>query len=164
MVIYSYTKRFTPLCHLVLGFTCAMAPAGAWIAMTGRLSWTAFFLAVANMFWVAGFDIIYGAQDVEFDRANGIHSIPAALGVKWGLYTARIFHVIAYMALIFAGFVTQEFSWIYFCGLALIGILLIVEHKVVKPDHLAHAEIASYNLNEVISIVFLAAGIIDIFV
>lgn len=163
MVFYSYTKRFTALCHLVLGFTCAMAPAGAWIAITNSFSWTAFFLSGANMLWVAGFDIIYGSQDVAFDRSHGIHSIPAAVGVKNGLLIARFFHVITFGCLVLAGIVTPQFGWIYFVGLVVIGSLLIVEHKVVRPDHLAHAEIASYNVNEIVSLVFLVAGVLDVF-
>ena len=164
MVIYSYTKRFTAFCHLVLGFTCAMAPAGAWIAMTGTVSWTAIFLAGANMFWVAGFDIIYGAQDVAFDRSHGIHSIPGALGVAGGLLVAKLFHVIAFSCLVIVGLLVPQFSWIYWGGLLVIGILLMVEHAVVRPDHLAHAEIASYNVNELVSVVFLLTGVLDIFI
>ncbi|WP_368251011.1 4-hydroxybenzoate octaprenyltransferase [Enterococcus sp. 2201sp1_2201st1_B8_2201SCRN_220225] len=163
MVGYSYTKRFTALCHLVLGFTCAMAPAGAWIAITNSFSWTAFFLAGANMFWVAGFDIIYGSQDVDFDRSYGVHSIPAAVGVKNGLLIARLFHGIAFVCLLLVGFLTPQFGWLYFVGLGMIGILLIFEHSVVRPDHLAHAEIASYNVNELVSLVFLVTGVFDIF-
>ena len=163
MVGYSYTKRFTALCHLVLGFTCAMAPAGAWIAITNHFSWTAFFLAGANMFWVAGFDIIYGSQDVDFDRSYGVHSIPAAVGVKNGLLIARLFHGIAFVCLLFVGLLTPQFGWLYFIGLGIIGILLIFEHSVVRPDHLAHAEIASYNVNELVSLVFLVTGVFDIF-
>ncbi|MDR2832289.1 MAG: putative 4-hydroxybenzoate polyprenyltransferase [Streptococcaceae bacterium] len=164
MIIYSYTKRFTPLCHLVLGFTVAMAPAGAWIAMTGTLSFTALFLAAANMFWVAGFDIIYGAQDYDFDTQNGIHSIPAYFGIAKGLKIAQLFHVIAFLSLVVVGFLTSQFHWIYFTGIAVIGMLFIIEHRVVKPNHLIHAEIASYNLNELVSIVFLTVGIIDTFI
>lgn len=164
MVGYSYTKRFTALCHLVLGFTCAMAPAGAWIAITNSFSWTALFLAGANMFWVAGFDIIYGSQDVDFDRSYRIHSIPAAVGVKNGLLIARLFHTIAFICLVIVGLVTPQFGFLYFGGLLIIGILLIVEHAVVRPDHLAHAEIASYNVNEVVSLVFLVAGVLDVFI
>ncbi|MEO1782833.1 4-hydroxybenzoate octaprenyltransferase [Enterococcus diestrammenae] len=163
MVIYSYTKRFTALCHLVLGFTCAMAPAGAWIAITNSFSWTAFFLSGANMLWVAGFDIIYGSQDVAFDRSHGIHSIPAAVGVKNGLLIARIFHGMTFICLVMVGLVTPAFGWIYFLGLDVIGALLILEHLVVRPDHLAHAEIASYNVNEIVSLVFLAIGLLDVF-
>lgn len=163
MVGYSYTKRFTALCHLVLGFTCAMAPAGAWIAITNHFSWTALFLAGTNMFWVAGFDIIYGSQDVDFDRSYGIHSIPAAVGVKNGLLIARGFHGIAFVCLLLVGLVTAQFGWLYYVGLVIIGILLVVEHAVVRPDHLAHAEIASYNVNELVSLVFLVAGVLDVF-
>lgn len=163
MAFYSYTKRFTALCHLVLGFTCAMAPAGAWIGMTNSFSFTALFLAGANMFWVAGFDIIYGSQDVAFDRSHGIHSIPAALGVKNALYVARFFHVITVICLVLVGLVTPQFGWLYFLGIVLVVGLLILEHLVVKPNHLAHAEIASYNVNEIVSLVFLIFGILDIF-
>lgn len=164
MVIYSYTKRFTAFCHLILGFTCAMASAGVWIAMTGSFSLIAFFLAGANMLWVAGFDIIYGAQDVDFDRKNGIHSIPAAIGVRDGLIVARVLHGIAYFCLIVVGLLAPPFGWIYFWGMLVIGALLLIEHLVVRPGHLAHAEIASYNVNEIVSLVFLFIGIIDFFV
>lgn len=163
MVFYSYTKRFTALCHLILGFTCAMAPAGAWIAVTGGFSVTAFFLAGANMLWVAGFDIIYGAQDADFDLAHGVHSIPAAIGVRDALTFSSVLHGIAYFCLVIAGLVSPELGWFYFAGLLVIGILLIIEHAVVRPDHLAHAEIASYNVNEIVSAVFLFAGVLDVF-
>lgn len=163
MAIYSYTKRFTALCHLVLGFTCAMAPAGVWIGLTNSFSFTALFLAGANMFWVAGFDIIYGCQDVAFDRSHGIHSIPAALGVKQALYVARFFHLITAVCLLLVGAVTPQFGGLYFLGILIVFALLILEHMVVKPNHLAHAEIASYQVNEIVSLVFLTFSVLDIF-
>lgn len=164
MVIYSYTKRFTAFCHLILGFTCAMAPAGAWIAVTASFGLIPFFLAGANLFWVAGFDIIYGAQDEEFDRTHGIHSLPAAIGVSDALTVSSLFHGIAYVCLLAVGLLGNGLGWLYFSGLVIIGILLIVEHAVVRPDHLTHAEIASYNVNEVVGIVFLAASLADLFI
>ncbi|MCA5010760.1 UbiA family prenyltransferase, partial [Clostridioides difficile] len=84
MTIYSYTKRFTWTCHLVLGITCACAPVGAWLAVTGKFSLIPLFFGAANCLWTAGFDIIYGSQDYEFDKANGLHSIPVQFGVRGG--------------------------------------------------------------------------------
>ena len=163
MVIYSYTKRFTPLCHLILGFTCSIAPVGAWLAITGHFAWTPIFMAGANMFWVAGFDIIYGAQDVEFDKANGLHSILTEFGLDFGLAISTFFHAIALFCLVVVGLLNPEFSWIYYSGVLVIFALLILEHVVVGPENLKHATFASYNVNELVSIIFLVCGITDIF-
>ena len=103
MIIYSYTKRFTWMCHIVLGITSAAAPVGAWLAVTGEVSLIAIAMGAANTLWVAGFDIIYGAQDYDFDTKNGIHSIPARFGVKNALLISRAFHVLALMFLIIVG-------------------------------------------------------------
>ncbi|MCL6458441.1 MAG: putative 4-hydroxybenzoate polyprenyltransferase [Gorillibacterium sp.] len=164
MVIYSYTKRFTPFCHLILGFTCSIAPVGAWLAITGHFAWTPIFMAGANMFWVAGFDIIYGAQDVKFDRANGLHSILTEFGLYFGLVISRLFHAIALFCLVVVGLLNSEFGWIYYSGVVVILALLILEHVVVSPKNLKHATFASYNVNELVSIVLLACGITDIFI
>lgn len=164
MIIYSYTKRFTPLCHLILGFTCSIAPVGAWLAITGEFAWTPIFMAGANMFWVAGFDIIYGAQDVEFDKANGLHSIATEFGVDFGLAISTFFHVIALFCLVVVGLLNPEFGWIYYSGVAVILGLFILEHVVVSPENLKHATFASYNVNELVSIILLACGVIDIFI
>ncbi|WP_058301165.1 4-hydroxybenzoate octaprenyltransferase [Gorillibacterium timonense] len=163
MVIYSYTKRFTPLCHLVLGFTCSIAPVGAWLAVTGHFSWTPIFLAGANMFWVAGFDIIYGAQDAQFDHANGLYSMLTEFGVPFGLVISTLFHAVAMFCLLVVGLLQPEFGWIYYFGAGIVLILLIIEHRVVSPGHLQHATFASYNINELVSIVFLACGVLDVF-
>lgn len=163
IILYSYTKTFTALCHLFLGFTCAMAPAGVWIAVTGKLSLIGVFLAGATMFWVAGFDIIYGAQDVAFDRENHLRSIPETFGIADGLIISRIFHGIAFFCLIVAGILTAEFQWLYFIGLSAIGLLLIMEHVVIKPSNLTHATFAAYNVNELISVIFLVVGILDFY-
>ncbi|WP_438434895.1 4-hydroxybenzoate octaprenyltransferase [Gorillibacterium sp. sgz500922] len=163
MVIYSYTKRFTPLCHLVLGFTCSIAPVGAWLAVTGHFGWTPIFLAGANMLWVAGFDIIYGAQDAQFDHANGLYSMVTEFGVPFGLVISTIFHAVALACLIVVGLLRPEFGWIYYAGVAAVFVLLVIEHRVVRPDHLQHATFASYNINELVSVVFLACGVLDVF-
>lgn len=161
MIIYSYTKRFTWLCHLVLGVTSAAAPVGAWLAVTGKISLIPLAMGAANTLWVAGFDIIYGAQDYDFDTKNGIHSIPAKFGVKNALIISRAFHVLALISLIVVGLLSQELGIIYYIGLLIISVLFIVQHKLVNPGNLKNVKIASYNVNQIISIVFLIFGLID---
>lgn len=121
------------------------------------------FLSVINACWVAGFDIIYGSQDVEFDRANGIHSIPAKFGLENGLYISAFLHFVAILFLYFVGFLTVTFGWIYFIGILIITVLLIIEHLIVKPTNLTHAKIASYSINEIVSVVFILFPIVDIY-
>jgi 4-hydroxybenzoate polyprenyltransferase len=161
MVIYSYTKRFTWACHLVLGITSAAAPVGAWLAVTGKISWLPLFMGAANTLWVAGFDIIYGSQDYDFDTTNGIHSIPARFGVKNALHIAALFHGITLVLLIIVGILSSQLGVIYYIGLILISILFIAEHRMVSPDNLSNVKIASYGINQLISITFLVCGVID---
>lgn len=164
MIIYSYTKRFTWTCHLVLGITSAAAPVGAWIAVTGEISWVALFMGAANTLWVSGFDIIYGAQDYEFDTINGIHSIPARFGIKNALCLAALFHVATIILLVFVGILSEELGFIYYIGLAIISILFIMEHRIVSPDNLTNVKIASYGINQIISITFLIFGFVAVIV
>lgn len=161
LIIYSYTKRFTWACHLVLGVTSAAAPVGAWLAVTGKISWLPLFMGAANTLWVAGFDIIYGSQDYEFDTANGIHSIPERFGVKNALYISSLFHGITIVLLIIVGILSSQLGVIYFTGLAIISVLFIAEHKLVSPSNLSNVKIASYSINQLISITFLIFGVID---
>lgn len=161
MTIYSYTKRFTWACHIVLGITSAAAPVGAWLAVTGKISLLPLVMGAANTLWVAGFDIIYGAQDYDFDTTNGIHSIPARFGVKNALLISRVFHIIALSCLFLVGLLAPELGIIYYIGLSIIAVLFIIQHKLVSPDNLKNVKVASYNVNQVISIVFLLAGVID---
>ena len=161
MIIYSYTKRFTWACHIVLGITSAAAPVGAWLAVTGKISLLPLVMGVANTLWVAGFDIIYGAQDYDFDTKNGINSIPAKFGVKNALLISRGFHVIALISLFIVGLLTPALGIIYYVGLVIITILFIIQHKMVSADNLKNVKVASYNVNQVISIVFLITGLID---
>lgn len=161
MVIYSYTKRFTWACHLVLGITSAAAPVGAWLAVTGKISWLPLVIGAANTLWVAGFDIIYGSQDYDFDTTNGIHSIPARFGVKNALHISTLFHGITLVLLIIVGILSSRLGVIYFIGLMLISILFMTEHKMVSPNNLSNAKIASYGINQVISLIFLVCGVID---
>ena len=163
MVGYSYTKRFTWLCHLVLGFTTACAPVGAWLAVTGSFSWPALFMGGANLLWVAGFDVIYGAQDYDFDVANGIHSMPARFGVDVALKLSSLMHLGAVACLAAVGLLLPTLSVIYWAGLVIIAALLIAEHRIVAPGKLEHAKIAAYGVNQIVSVVFLLAGLLDVY-
>lgn len=161
MIIYSYTKRFTWACHLILGVTSAAAPLGAWLAITGRISWLTIFIGGANTLWVAGFDIIYGSQDYDFDTANGIYSIPARFGVKNALHIAALFHGITLVLLFVVGILSNQLGIIYYIGLVIISILFIIEHRIVSPNNLSNVKVASYSINQLVSIVFLICGVID---
>lgn len=161
LVIYSYTKRFTWACHLVLGITSAAAPVGAWLAVSGEITWLPLFMGAANTLWVAGFDIIYGSQDYSFDTANGIHSMAARFGVKNALHVAAAFHTVALTLLIVVGILSPQLDTIYYIGLSIIGLLFIIEHRLVSPDNLTNVKVASYSINQLVSIVFLVCGVID---
>lgn len=161
MVVYSYTKRFTWLCHLILGVTTACAPVGAWLAVMGSLSWTPLIMGAANTLWVAGFDIIYGSQDYDFDRANGLHSIPVRFGVKRALQIAAAFHVLAALLLASLPLFEPRLGWIYLTGIGIVAALFVAEHSIVSPERLGNVKIASYSINQVVSIVFFAAGVLD---
>ena len=161
MIIYSYTKRFTWMCHLVLGVTSAAAPVGAWLAVTGKISLIPLVMGAANTLWVAGFDIIYGAQDYDFDTKNGIHSIPAKFGVENALKISSAFHILAVMFLFVVGVLSPELGIIYYIGLGINIVLFIIQHKMISADNLKNVKIASYSINQVISIVFLVSGLID---
>lgn len=163
MVIYSYTKRFTWLCHLVLGVTTAAAPVGAWIAVTGEISLIALVMGAANTMWVAGFDIIYGAQDYVFDTSNGLHSIPVRFGIKNALIISRVFHAVSWFCLVAIGFLSPSLGVIYFIGIAIVAVLFVVQHHMVSPDNLTNVKVASYSVNQIISITFLVFGLIDCF-
>jgi 4-hydroxybenzoate polyprenyltransferase len=162
MIIYSYTKRFTFLCHLVLGVTCACAPVGAWLAITGEISWIPLVMGAANTLWVAGFDVIYGSQDYDFDKANNLHSIPAQFGVKNALRIAMLFHTLTVIFLITLGLLATKLGIIYFVGILLISILLAIQYKIVSPTNLTNVNIASYSINQLVSLTFLTFGLLDI--
>lgn len=160
-VIYSYTKRFTWACHIVLGITCGGAPVGAWIAVTGNISWLCLILGAANALWVAGFDIIYGSQDVDFDRKEGLYSIPAFFGIKNALIISSLFHLTT-IGLLIAVWYLGSLGILFIIGILIIAILLIIEHKMVTPTNLNNVKIASYGINQIVSVVFLIFSIADI--
>jgi 4-hydroxybenzoate polyprenyltransferase len=148
---YSYTKRFTWLCHVFLGIALALAPLGAWIAVRGSVDPRILILSAAVMFWVAGFDALYGIQDIEFDRSHGIYSIPRVFGVRASIMIARIFHVIT-VALLLVLAPLFELSYIYLLGVAVSAGLLLYEHMLVRPDDLSKLDIAFFNMNGYISL------------
>lgn len=151
---YSYTKRFTMLSHIFLGLSLAIAPVGGWIAVTGRLAWEPFLVAAAVLFWVAGFDIIYACQDVDFDRQAGLHSVPSRLGIGGGLWLARSFHVIM-VALLALAIGVFRLSWLSVVGLSVVIVSLIYEHSLVRVDDLSRVNVAFFTLNGIISLVLL---------
>ena len=163
MFIYSYTKRFTWLCHLVLGVTCACAPVGAWLAVTGRFSLPPLLLGAANCLWTAGFDIIYGSQDYDFDKANGLHSIPVRFGIKSGLRISTGFHVAALGCLAAFGLISPLMGPLYGTGLLVIAGLMAVQHRLVSPGRLENVTFASYSVSQLTSLTLLLFGVLDIY-
>lgn len=151
LFFYSYTKRFTRFCHLYLGFAISLAPVGAWVALTGTMSWGIAFLSLALMSYIAGFDILYACQDIEFDKKEGLFSLPAVLGPQKAMMVSSALHV-ATMFLFGAMYISFDMHPIFLFFLFIIGILLVVEHKLVKPDDLTHINIAFFHMNSVISV------------
>lgn len=153
VLFYSYTKRFTPLCHLVLGVGLALAPIGAYLAVTGRFSVLSLLYSFTVLTWVAGFDIIYALQDEEFDRANGLHSIPASLGKVRALRLSEVLHFITAMLVLIAGWY-GAFHPLYWVGAAAFLCLLIHQHRIVKPTDLSRVNAAFGTTNGIASVVF----------
>ncbi len=160
---YSYTKRFTWTCHLFLGLAEAIAPIGAWLAVTGSFSPGVIILGVIQALWIAGFDVIYATQDYEFDTREGVHSIPARFGVKKALAIAKMMHFSTVMLLLVL-YLFFNLGWIYFTGVAIIAALLFYEHRLVSPDDLSQVKIASYSINQIIGPVLLITSITDIII
>ena len=160
LFFYSYTKRFTRYCHMVLGLAISLAPAGAWVALTGSLSWSVVFLSLALMTYISGFDILYGCQDVDFDRNEGLCSIPAELGVEKAMRLSSFLHILTILFL-FLMHITYGMHQVFYIFLGVITVLLIIEHLLVRPDNLEHLHIAFFHVNSVISVVLLAGICIE---
>ncbi len=163
LFLYSYTKRFTWACHIVLGIACGAAPVGAWIAVRGSIDLPALILGAVVTLYVGGFDIIYGTQDVEFDRSEGLYSIPSVFGIKNALIISAAFHVMVVGLLIILYFY-MDMGVIYLIGLAISAVLLFMEHIMVKPKELKNVKIASYSINQIVSVVLLIFTTLDIFI
>ena len=155
VLFYSYAKRFTALAHLILGWSLAIAPTAAWIAVTGALdSPVPILLSLLVMMWTAGFDVIYACQDFEFDKKAGLHSIPAKFGIAGALMIARIFHFQAFLVLILLYSIT-ELGWLALAGVVLTGALLIYQHLLVRPNDLSRLNAAFFTTNAFVSLILL---------
>lgn len=161
IIIYSYTKRFTWGCHIILGAASACAPIGAWVAVTGDISTISLVIGGAVMLWVAGFDIVYAVLDEQHDREEGLHSIPAAFGKRKAFIISSAFHAASVILLICAG-ILSHLGWLYFIGIAFITLLLLFEHTIISPKKLKNIIFASYNMNQIVSTTFLLFTVIDI--
>ncbi|MDN5352368.1 MAG: 4-hydroxybenzoate polyprenyltransferase [Clostridiales bacterium] len=160
--LYSFTKRFTWLCHIILGITCAGAPVGAWLAVTGTFALPPLILAAIVTLWVGGFDIVYGTQDIDFDKSVHLHSVPERFGLKHALLIAKGMHLIMWLLLWSLVFLTQ-LSWVYAVGVAVSGFLLAVEHGIVDPAHRKKMNFAAYHINQIISVMLFLAAAVDVF-
>jgi 4-hydroxybenzoate polyprenyltransferase len=159
---YSYTKRFTPLCHLVLGLGLSLAPIGAYLALTEQFDILPIIFSVLVFFWVGGFDIIFAFQDEEFDRSEGLKSIPVLMGKSKALRLSELMHVISAVAVVVA-FSYGNFSWLYIVGAVVFIGLLIYQHLIVKPNDLSRVNLAFGTSNGVASVIFGTFVCLDIF-
>jgi 4-hydroxybenzoate polyprenyltransferase len=161
LLVYAYTKRFTPLSHLVLGLCLGLAPVGAWIAVRGRFDTLPLLLGLAVLFWTAGFDIIYALQDEEHDRRVGLQSIPARLGARAALIVSAAFHA-AMAGLLLAVWRSAGGGWIFGVGIAATIVALVVQHAIVRPDDLSRVNAAFFTANGFVSVTLCACGIAEV--
>ncbi len=162
MLGYSYAKRFTAFCHLILGLGLSLAPIGAWLAVTGKFALLPLLFSGAVLCWVSGFDIIYALQDEKFDKEHQLHSIPAYFGGKNALSISRNLHIASSIFILAAG-ITGNFGWIYFAGWIFFTTLLIYQHRLVKPEDLSKVNLAFFTTNGIASIVFAVFTLSDLY-
>ena len=160
LFFYSYTKRFTWLAHLFLGFAISLAPLGAWIAIAKTFSWPILLLSLALMTYIAGFDILYACQDVSFDQKEGLFSIPVHFGTSKALLIAALLHLLSFCFFV-SIFFAFDMTPAYLVTVAIIGGLLIFEHKLISPDDLSNINIAFFHVNSVISSVLFLGVLAD---
>jgi len=158
---YSFTKRFTDFSHVFLGLALGIAPIGAWLAVRGRFEWPPCVLALAVVFWLVGFDIIYATQDWEFDKSQGLHSLPVRLGISPSLQVARLAHAIM-AALLLAFGLISGLRVPYYIGFGIILVCLVVQHLVARKRDPISLNVAFFRMNAVISAVFLTAVVVDV--
>jgi 4-hydroxybenzoate polyprenyltransferase len=158
---YSFTKRFTFLCHVFLGLAIASGPAGAWIAVRGDFTRVPGLLMLAVASWIAGFDVLYALADRDFDRGAGLHSIPARFGVPGSLAISAALHAVTLAALVALGPIAA-LGAPYFVGVAVVAALLVYEHAIVRPSDLSRLDAAFFTLNGYVSVVFFAATLVDV--
>ena len=160
--LYSFTKRFTSFSHLILGFSLGIAPAAAWIAVTGSLDPKILLLTAAVTFWTAGFDIIYSCQDYEFDHEAGLFSLPKRFGIAGALWIARLFHVVMVGCLVTLS-LSFDLGWLSFAGIGAVVLLLIYEHSLVHANDLSRVNAAFFTVNGYVSVLFFLFWAADIF-
>lgn len=163
ILFYSYTKRFTALCHIVLGIGLSLAPIGAYLAVAGTFALLPILFSFAVVFWVSGFDVIFALQDVEFDQSQNLYSIPSVFGVKKGLIISTLLHIYSAICVVAAGF-AGGFGWLYWLGVAVFIGMLIYQHSIVKPNDLSKVNIAFMTANGIASVVFAVFVIADLFI
>jgi len=160
-VLYPYTKRFTWFSHVVLGFCLGLAPVGAWIAVTNSVSPEIFLIGGAVLFWVAGFDIFYAIQDIDFDRKHGLYSFPARFGIQPSLFITKVMHITAILLLSWAG-LGLGLGFFYFSGVVVAAVLLAYENSIVKTHDLTRLNVAFFTMNGVISIILFCFVAIEV--
>lgn len=160
---YSYTKRFTPFCHLVLGIGLSLAPIGAYLAVTGHFALLPLLFSFAVIFWVSGFDIIYALQDVDFDRSQNLYSMPAWLGKAKALHVSEFLHLLSTLCVVTAG-IYGQFGLTYWGGVAVFMGMLIYQHILVKPNDLSRVNLAFMTANGIASVIFAIFVIADLFI
>ena len=160
LVFYSYTKRFTWFCHFILGLTIALAPMGGWVAVTGTTNWTTYIFYLSIALWTTGFDIVYACQDIEVDRRDGLHSVPARFGIGKALWIARACHFATAIGLTSLFFIT-DLSWWYFAGLVVSYAILFYEHAIVNEKDLSRMNTAFFTMNGALSCVVFLFSFID---
>lgn len=163
VLFYSFTKRFTPLCHLVLGIGLSLAPIGAYLAVTGQFALLPILFSFAVIFWVSGFDIIYALQDEEFDKSNKLYSIPSWLGKVKALRVSEILHMLSALCIIAAG-LYGGFHWLYWIGVTIFIGMLFYQHSIVKPTDLRRVNLAFMTANGIASVVFAVFVITDLYI
>lgn len=162
ILLYSYTKRFTPLSHFILGWCLAIAPSGAWIAIQGKLTLAPVLLSLSVMLWTAGFDVLYACQDYDFDTKSGLHSIPRRFGINRALWIARAIHALMFASLVLF-FLNARLGLLGFAGVLATGALLIYQHSIVKSDDLTRLNAAFFTTNAFISVILFVAVALDAF-
>lgn len=160
---YSYTKRFTWLCHLILGIGLALAPVGAYLSITGQFHWSVILIGISVIFWVSGFDIIYAVQDEFFDKTYHLYSIPSIFGKERAIYTARLLHLISSLILLFV-FYRFHFGWLFFTGWLVFTTFLLYEHYLVTPKDTSKIPFAFGVLNGWAGLLFGLFGILDLLI
>jgi 4-hydroxybenzoate polyprenyltransferase len=159
---YPLLKRFTRLCHYYLGAALALAPVCAWVAIAGSIAWPPVIMALAVLTWTAGFDIIYACQDYDCDVRDGVHSVPAKLGIARALWVSRATHIVCFGLLVTLGVVSEQLGMLYFVGVACAGVLLVAEHAIVKPNDLSKVGLAFFTINGIVSLLMGTLGVLDV--